>query len=85
LDLTPFHVAIGVLSLLAHSLTDPLLELRLRKVVVIDPSLITGVVQWININALDPSRAGGKRGLQGDQVAPLDDEVTVEPRLLALL
>ena len=36
----PLVVARRVLSLFANRLTDPLLELRLRKVVVIDPALV---------------------------------------------
>ena len=60
----PLVVARGVLSFFADRLADPLLELRLRQVVVIDPALVAGVVRRIDVDALDPSGVSGKQRLR---------------------
>ena len=68
----------GVLCFLADRLTDPFLELWLREVVVIDPPLVASVVRGIDVDALDSSRVGRKKGLQGDEVVPFDNQIAVE-------
>jgi hypothetical protein len=57
-------VAAGILALFADSLADPLLELRLSEVVVVDSAFVAGVVGWIDIDALDAARMGRKKGLE---------------------
>ena len=81
----PLVVAAGVLALLADGLSDPLLELRLRQVVVVDPALVAGVVRRIDVDALDAAGVGREQSLQREQVVALDDQVAVEPGPLALL
>ena len=80
----PSIVPRGVFSFLANCMANPLLELRLGEIVVINPPLITRVVWRVNIDALDPASVGGKQRFEGDEVVPFDDEVAVEPGLLAL-
>ena len=76
-------MACGVLSFFADRLPDPLLELRLRKVVVIDPTLVAGVVRGIDVDALDPSGVSGKQRLECSEIVSFNNEIPVEPRFFA--
>src|ERR1051326_8431370 len=75
----------GVLALLADSLADPLLELRLGEVIVVDPALVAGVVGRVNVDALDAPRMRGQERLESQQVMAFQNEVAVQARLLAVL
>jgi len=77
-------VAAKILGLFSNRLADPLLELRLREVVVEHPALVAGVVGWVDVNALDPARVRGKKGLESEQVVAFDNQVAVETWLLTL-
>ena len=77
-------MARGVVALAADRLADPLLELRLGQVVVVDPALITGVVGRVDVDALDTSGVRRQERLERGQIVALDDEVAVQSRLLPL-
>ena len=47
-----------VLALFADNLAQPLLDLRVADIIVVDPALVAGVVWRINVNALDAPRTG---------------------------
>src|SRR2546430_16121797 len=81
---TPLIVARRILPLFADRLADPLFELRLREIVVIDPALVARVVWRIDINALNPSGMGRKKGLQSDEIIAFNNEIAAESRLLTL-
>ena len=69
----------------ADRLTNPLFELWLRKVVVIDPTFVARVVWRVNINALDPPACVGSSAFECDEVVTFDDQIAVEPGFLAFL
>ena len=46
-------------------------------VVVVDPSLVAGVVGWINIDAFDAVGVARQQRFEGVQVVAVDDEVVV--------
>ncbi len=77
-------MARGVFTFLTDRLPDPLFELGLRQVVVVDPAFVPRVVRRIDVDALDSAGVGGEQGLQSDEVVALDNKVAVEPGLLAL-
>jgi len=80
----PLVVAAEILGLPADGLIDPLLELRLGQILVKDPTLIAGVVRWVDVNALDSTGVGWKKGLESEQVVAFDNQVAVETWLLTL-
>ena len=43
----PLVMACQVLTLFADNLTQPLLDLRVIDIIVVDPALVAGVVRWI--------------------------------------
>src|SRR5947209_1689838 len=61
----PLVVAAVILALLPDDLADPLLELRLRQVVVVDPALVAGVVRRVDVDALDPAGVRRQKRLEG--------------------
>ena len=50
-----------VLALFADNLAQPLLDLRVIDVIVIDPALVAGVVGRIDIDALDAPLIPGQQ------------------------
>ena len=76
-------MAAGVLLLFADDLPDPFLELRLRQVVVVNPALVAGVVRRVNVDALDAPGMRRQQRLQRQEIIALDDQVSVQRRLLA--
>jgi hypothetical protein len=77
----PLVVARGVFAFLSDGLADPLFELRLGEVVVVDPPLVAGVVGRVDIDALDFARVSREQRLERQQVVPLDDQVSIKRRL----
>lgn len=81
----PLVVAAEVFALFADGLADPFLELGLGQVVVVDPLLVAGVVGRVDIDALDLAGVGREQGFERQQVVPLDDQIAVQRRRLALV
>ena len=64
-----------VLALFADNLAQPLLDLRVIDIIVIDPALVAGVVGRIDIDALDAPLIPGQQRFQGFQIIAPDDHV----------
>ena len=64
-----------VLALFADNLAQPLFDLRVIDIVVVDPALVAGVVGRINVDALDALLVPGQQCFQGFQIVAPDDHV----------
>ena len=73
-----------VLALFADNLAQPLLDLRVVDVIVIDPALVAGVVGRIDIDALDTPLIPGQQRFQGFQIVAPDDHVLAAVILVVL-
>lgn len=64
-----------VLALFADNLAQPLFDLRVVDVIVINPALVAGVVGRIDIDALDTPLIPGQQRFQGFQIIAPNDHV----------
>ena len=64
-----------VLSLFADNLAQPLLDLRIIDIIIVDPALVAGVVGRIDIDALHAPLIPGQQGFQGFKVVTPDNHV----------
>ncbi len=64
-----------VLSLFADNPAQPLLDLRIIDIIIVDPALVAGVIGRINVNALDAPLIPGQQRFQGFQIVAPDDHV----------
>lgn len=71
----PLIMAGQVFSLFADNLAQPLLDLRVIDIIVVDPALVAGVVGRIDIDALDAPLIPGQQRFQGFQIIAPDDHV----------
>src|SRR3989338_8334748 len=76
-------MARGILAFLADDLTDPFLELRLGEIVVIDPSLVPGVVRRVNVDAFNAACVSGKKRFQSQEIVAFDNQVPFKVWFLA--
>ena len=63
-----------------NHLIQPRLEVGVAHIVVVDPSLVAGVVGRIDIDAFDPSGESRKQSLEGVEVVAVDYEVIIGHR-----
>ena len=80
----PLVMACQVLALFADNLAQPLLDLRVIDIIVVDPALVAGVVGWINVNALDAPLIPGQQRFQGFQIIAPDNHVLAAVVLVVL-
>jgi len=73
-----------VLALFADNLAQPLFDLRVVDVIVIDPALVAGVVGRIDIDALDAPLVPGQQRFQGFQIITPDNHVFAAVILIVL-
>ena len=71
----PLVVARQIFSLLSDNISEPLLDLGMVHIVVVDPPLVSGVVRGIDIDALDLAFVLRKQALQGLQIVSVDNPV----------
>src|SRR6266536_4731345 len=79
----PLIVPSCVLAFLPDCMTYPFLELRLSEVIVVDPTLVSSIVRRIDVDAVNPTRVSWKQCFEGHQVVAFNDQVAIEPWLLA--
>lgn len=73
-----------VLALFADHLAQPLLDLRVIDIIVVDPTLVAGVVGRIDVDALDAPLILGQQRFQGLQIIAADDHVLAAVILVML-
>ena len=73
----PSVTSVERFSFFADSLSEPFSNHWAVDVVVIDPTLIAGVVRRIDVDALDLPRVVGKERFERDEVISLHDEIPV--------
>ena len=71
----PLVMAGQVLALFADNLAQPLLDLRVVDIIVIDPALVARVVRRIDIDALDAPLIPGQQRFQRFQIIAPNDHV----------
>jgi hypothetical protein len=73
----------AILALFACRLANPLLEWRLRKIIVVNPALVHCVVSRVNRDALDSPRVRRQKTLQRHQFVACNDQIALQRRPLA--
>ena len=71
----PLVMAGQILALFADDLAQPLFDLRGIDIIIVDPSLVAGVVGRIDVDALDTPLLPGQQCFQGFQIIAPDDHV----------
>ena len=71
----PLVMAGQILAFFADNLAQPLLDLRVIDIIVVDPALVAGVVWRIDVNTLDAPLIPGQQGFQGFQIIAPNDHV----------
>ncbi len=66
----PLVVAGQILSLFADNLAQPLFDLRVIDIIVVDPALVAGVVGRIDVNALDAPLIPGQQRFRASRLSP---------------
>src|ERR1044072_2951382 len=63
---------------------QPFQYTRIIHIIVVHPSLVAGVVRWIDVNTFDPPFVFGKQGFQRFEVIAVDDPVSGACKFLLL-